>query len=59
MKIGDLVVWQDAPGTAKPMLVAEVKGPGGIPWLVKLWNPKGDDTLWYPVEKLEVVNASR
>ena len=36
MQVGDLVMWQGAPRTAKPMLVAGVKAPGGIPWLVKL-----------------------
>ena len=30
MKVGDLGMWQGAPRGAKPMRVAEVKGPGGI-----------------------------
>jgi hypothetical protein len=59
VQVGDLVMWQGAPRTAKPMLVAEVKAPGGIPWLVKLWNPEAPDTLWHPAESLELHHASR
>ena len=59
MQVGDLVMWQGAPRTAKPMLVVGVKVADDSQRFVKLWNPKAPDTLWHPAESLELHHASR
>ena len=62
MKVGDLVRFADQSmgGTVNVALVTAIKAPGGTPWLAQIHrrDPAKCD-LWWPVEKLEVIDASR
>ena len=62
MKAGDLVRFADwsKGGIISIALVTAVKAPGGTPWLAQIHrrDPAKCD-LWWPVEKLEVIDASR
>ena len=62
MKVGDLVRFADwsKGGIISIALVTAVKAPGGTAWLAQIHrdDPAKRD-LWWPVEKLEVIDASR
>ena len=62
MKAGDLVRFADQSqgGRVNVALVTAVKAPGGTPCLAQIHrrDPAKCD-LWWPVEKLEVIDASR
>lgn len=60
MKAGDLVRFADwsKGGIISIALVTAVKAPGGTAWLAQIHrdNPAKCD-LWWPIERLEVINA--
>tara|TARA_Y100000114_G_scaffold149540_1_gene163817 strand:- start:951 stop:1139 length:189 start_codon:yes stop_codon:yes gene_type:complete len=62
MQVGDLVKFADQSngGKINIAIVTDVKSPGGKPWLAQIHcaDPANCD-LWWPVERLEVIHASR
>mgnify|MGYP001196651442 CR=1 FL=1 len=62
MKVGDLVRYADhsQAGRVNVSIVTAVKAPGGTPWLAQIHRADASKSdLWWPVEKLEVIDASR
>ena len=60
MKVGALVRFADQSqgGRENVSIVTAVKSPGGNPWLAQILRTDASKSdLWWPVEKLEVVNA--
>ncbi len=62
MKVGDLVRFADHSkgGRVDVSIITDIKIVAGIPWLAQILrsDPSKND-LWWPVHRLEVIDASR
>ena len=62
MQVGDLVRFADQSNRSKVgvSIITDIKIVAGIPWLAQILrsDPSKND-LWWPVGKLEVIDASR
>ena len=60
MQVGDLVRFGEPRGKVGVSIITDIKIVAGIPWLAQILrsDPSKND-LWWPVHRLEVIDASR